>query len=102
MFRARNLAALFFMLGWDRYGYDKKRDETFDAKILFLHLVGSAGHVVHFGASTTRNVNALFFIPGWDRYGYDKKRAGTRYAEPVFLHLMGSAGHVRHSGMSGA
>jgi hypothetical protein len=90
------------MLSWDRYRYDKKRAGTCYAEILFLHLVASAGHIVHFGASMARNVNALFFIPGWDRYGYDKKRTGTHYAELVFLHLVGSVGHVRHSGMSEA
>jgi hypothetical protein len=39
------------MLGWDRYGFDKKRTETRYRDLVFLHPVGSAGHVVHFGAS---------------------------------------------------
>jgi hypothetical protein len=35
------------MLGWDLYGFDKKRVGTHSAKLVFLHPVGSVGHVVH-------------------------------------------------------
>jgi hypothetical protein len=35
------------MLGWDQYGFDKKRFRTRCAKLVFLHLMESAGHVVH-------------------------------------------------------
>jgi hypothetical protein len=52
-----------------------------------LHLLGSMGHVDHFGASGMRNVDALFFILGWDRYRFHKKHVGIHYAELVFLHL---------------
>jgi hypothetical protein len=31
---------------------------------MFLHLVGSDGHVVHSGASGKQNVNVLFFMLG--------------------------------------
>jgi hypothetical protein len=48
---ARNVDALFFMLRWDRYGFDKKRAGTRYSKLVFLHLVGYAGNVVHSGAS---------------------------------------------------
>jgi hypothetical protein len=61
---SRNFDALFFMLGWDRYGFYKKRDGTRYAKFVFLHLVGSAGRVGHSGASGARNVDALFFMLG--------------------------------------
>jgi hypothetical protein len=47
----RNVDAPFFILGWDRYGFDKKSARTRYAELAFLHLVGFAGHVVHFGAS---------------------------------------------------
>jgi hypothetical protein len=60
---------------------------------VFLHPVGSAGHVVQSGASGSQNVDALFFTLRWDRYGNHKKHAGTRYVELVFLHLVESTGH---------
>jgi hypothetical protein len=44
---------------WDRYGFDKKRLGTRYAKLVFLHLVGYAGHVVHSGASGARSVDAF-------------------------------------------
>jgi hypothetical protein len=68
----------------------------------FLHPMGSAGHIVHSGASRAQNINTLFFLLGWDRYGFNEKHAGTYFAELVFLHPVGYAGHVVHSGATGA
>jgi hypothetical protein len=48
---ARNIDALFFMLGWDPYRLHKKRADTRYAELVFLHLVGSTGDVVHSGVS---------------------------------------------------
>jgi hypothetical protein len=70
------------MLGWDRYRFNK-RTRTHYAEHVFLHLVGSAGHVVHSGASGARKIDTLFFMLVWDWYRYHKKRARTRYAELV-------------------
>jgi hypothetical protein len=82
-------------------GYDKKHVGTHYAKLVFLHPLGSAGHVVHSGVSGARNIDTLLFMLAWDQYGYDKKRAVTHYAEIVFLHPVGSTGDVEHSGASG-
>jgi hypothetical protein len=55
----------FFMLGWDRYGCDRKHTKTHYAKLMFLHPVGSTGHVVYSGSSEPLNNDAVFFILGW-------------------------------------
>jgi hypothetical protein len=44
---ARNVDTLFFILGWDWYRFHKIRGGTHYADLVFLHLVGSAGRVVH-------------------------------------------------------
>jgi hypothetical protein len=97
----RNVDALFFILVWERYVFDKKRVGAHYPELVFLRLVGSACHIVHCDASGARNVDVLFFMLLWARCGYDKRCIGTCYAELVFLHPVGSAGHVVHSGTSG-
>jgi hypothetical protein len=95
--RARNVNALFFMLGWDQYKFNKKCVVTSKDELVFLHPMGSTSHAVHSGTFGARNINAQFFMLGWDQYRLHKKRAGTRYVELVFLHPVGCAGHVVHS-----
>jgi hypothetical protein len=68
---------------------------------VFLHSLGSVGHVVHSGASGARKIDALFFMFGWDRFRFNKKRVGMRYVKLVFLHPVGSMFHVVHSSVSG-
>jgi hypothetical protein len=73
------------MLGWDQYRFDKKCIRTCYAELVFLHPVGSVGHVEHSGASGVQNGNALFFMLGWDQYRFDKKYAGTCYTKLMFF-----------------
>jgi hypothetical protein len=82
------------MLRWTWCSFHRKRTGARYTELVFLHPGGSAGHVVHSGASAVQNVDALFFMLGWARCGLHKKRAKTHYTELVFLHPVGSAGHV--------
>jgi hypothetical protein len=66
--RARNVEALFFVLGWDRYGFHKMVRWDRHAELAFLDPVRSVGLVVHYGAFRARNVGAQFFMLGWNRY----------------------------------
>jgi hypothetical protein len=88
------------MLGWDRYGFDKKNVMTHYVELVFFHPLRYAGHVVHSGASGSRNINTVYFMLGRDRYELHKKHAGTRYAELVFLLPFRSTVHIAHSGAS--
>jgi hypothetical protein len=48
---AQNIDALFFMMGWDWHGLQEKHTGTTYVELVFLYLVQSVGHVVHYGAS---------------------------------------------------
>jgi hypothetical protein len=60
--RVRNIDALFFLLRWDQYEFQKKCIGTRYPKLMFLRLVGYAGHVVHSGV---RNIDTPFFMLMW-------------------------------------
>jgi hypothetical protein len=47
----RNIETIFFKLRWARCDFLKKHNGTRYAKLVFLHPVGSAGHVVHSSVS---------------------------------------------------
>jgi hypothetical protein len=67
------------------------------AKLVLLHLVKYAGHVVHFAASIVWDIDALYFMLRWDRYVFHKRCTGICYTELVFLHPMRFLGHIVHS-----
>jgi hypothetical protein len=50
---ARNIDAIIFLHGWDRYGLHKRGAETRYARHVFLQLVGSVCQVVHSGVTQT-------------------------------------------------
>jgi hypothetical protein len=82
------------MLRWDRCGFHKKRAGRRYDQLVFLHLVGSTGHIVHSGV-TGRVMSMHYFLSSGELDAVSiKKRSQTRYAELVFLNLVGSTGHI--------
>jgi hypothetical protein len=65
------------MLRCDRDGFDKKRTGTRYAKLVFLHLVGYAGHVMYSGPFGARNVGAFSCFGG-----------------PGAVYIKGASGHA--------
>jgi hypothetical protein len=61
---------------WDRFRLHKKRAKTHYDKLLFLQLVGSAGHVVHSGASRAQLIDVLFSCSGGTGSGSTKSALG--------------------------
>jgi hypothetical protein len=56
------------MLWWDRYRFDNMRTGTHYAELIFLHPVGSVGHIVQSGASKAQNIDTVFFKLRLDQY----------------------------------
>jgi hypothetical protein len=78
----------------------QKHARTCHTDHVFLHPVGSVGHLVHSGTFGARNIAAQFLMLGWDLYGFHKKHVRTSYTEFIFLHPVGCVGQVLHSGAS--
>jgi hypothetical protein len=91
----------FFHARQDRYRFDKECIRTCHAELVFLHPMGSAGHVVHSGESGRKMSMHYFSCTGGTSMDLTKKRTRTRYAKLVFLHLVVSVGHVVCSCASG-
>jgi hypothetical protein len=62
---ARNINALFFMLGWAWCSFRKMRVRACYAKLVFLHAMRSASHIVHSDVSGAQNIDTLFFRLRW-------------------------------------
>jgi hypothetical protein len=95
-----NVNALIFMLEWAWCGFHKRHIGTRYTKVLFLRLVGSAGHVMHSGALRARKSTHYFSCSGGPGAVSIKKRSGTCYVELLCLHSIGFAGHIVHFGAS--
>jgi hypothetical protein len=74
----------FSCLGGTGYGFNKNCPGTRYAELVFFHLLGFVGYVVHSGASNARNIGTR-----------------TRYVELVVSHLVGSTDHIVHYGTFG-
>jgi hypothetical protein len=78
--RVRNVETLFFILGWDWYGFNKKRDGTLYVELVFLHPAGSAGHVVDSGASGQEMLTHYFSCSGGT--DLDSTKCAPKYVTP--------------------
>jgi hypothetical protein len=53
-----------FILRWDQHGFDRKRIGRCYTELVFLHPIGSAGHVVHSGTSGHETSTHYFSCSG--------------------------------------
>jgi hypothetical protein len=98
---AQNVITQFFMLGQNRYGFDKMVLGHITLNLCFCiwcDLWVTWCIQVHSGC----DVDAPFFKLESAQCPSHEKRVQTRYAKLVFLHPVGSSGSIVHSGASGA
>jgi hypothetical protein len=75
------------MLGWFRYGFNKKRDGTRYVEHVFLHPMGYGGHIAHFGSTGMQNIDALFLMLGWPLWVSIKSAPGHAMLNLYFCTL---------------
>jgi hypothetical protein len=98
----QQIDVLFFMPGWDRYRFHKKRVGTCYTKLMFFasdEICGSRSSCLCIRVSKCQC--CIFHAPGV-RCGFHKNPTGKHYAEHVFLNPVGSTVHVVHFSGSGA
>jgi hypothetical protein len=64
------------MLRWAHYGFHKRYAGTYYAELVFLHPVGSTGHVVHSDASGHERLMHYFSCLGGTGIDLTKSRLG--------------------------
>jgi hypothetical protein len=89
------------MLGWDRYGCHKNCVGTHCIELLFLHPVGSAHHVGHFGAPGHESSMHYFSCSGGTGMDLIKCALGHNMPNMCFFAFGGICGHIVHSSVSG-
>jgi hypothetical protein len=98
---ARNIRAVFFLHGWDRYGLYKKSAGTCYAELVFFASSGFCRLRSKFWCVRgAKHRHTIFHVR--PRCGFQKKHPRTHYAELVLLHPLGFISHVVHFGASGA
>jgi hypothetical protein len=75
-FEPRNIKTLCFIFGLSWYRFNKKRVRSHYSELLFLHPVGSVGHIGHSDVSGSRNVYALFSCSGGTGAVFTKSASG--------------------------
>jgi hypothetical protein len=97
----RNIDALFFILGWARYIFDKNHVGTRYAELVFLHPVGSTRHVVHSVCPCRETSIHYFSCSGGPNAFPIKSAPGHVTSNLHFLHPVESLSYKVHSGASG-